>query len=349
MIILDLDDTLWGGIVGDIGWENIVLGGHSNIGEAFVDFQKELKALKNRGIILGIVSKNEESIALEAFKNNKEMILSLDDMAGWKINWEDKAKNILDLVTELNIGLQSVVFIDDNPFERARVREVFPEVYVPDWPNNKMLYPSTLVSLNCFDSPNFSSEDAKRTEMYKAEQQRKVQRSKVGSLNEWLEKLHICVKREPLNDSNLQRATQLINKTNQMNLSTRRMTEEELRVWANVKGRKVWLFRVSDFFGDSGITGLVSLEIRDSQGCVIDFILSCRVMGRNIEEAMCATVIEHAKLIGLNKIFLKYLPTEKNKPCLRFLDASKLEQIKDNMFSWDTRKTFSFPSHINIQ
>jgi len=135
-----LDNTLWGGIIGDIGWEAIRLGGHDHIGEAYLDFQRALKALTNRGIILGIVSKNEESTVVEAFTKHPEMVLTLDDFAGCRINWKDKAENIIDLVSELNLGTESVVFIDDNPFERERVRHALPEVFVPEWPEDAMLY-----------------------------------------------------------------------------------------------------------------------------------------------------------------------------------------------------------------
>ena len=163
LIIVDLDDTLWGGIVGDAGWENLRLGGHDFLGEAYVDFQRELKAMTHRGILLGIVSKNEEAVALEAINKHPEMVLRLDDIAGWKINWRDKALNVLELVAELNLGLQSVVFIDDNPVERARVREALPEVLVPDWPLDKTLYKSALLGLRCFDNPSISQEDVART------------------------------------------------------------------------------------------------------------------------------------------------------------------------------------------
>lgn len=173
IVILDLDDTLWGGVAGDIGWENIVLGGHDHIGEAFVDFQHALKSLKNRGILLGIVSKNDEAVALDSIEKHPEMVLRVDDFSGWRINWEDKAKNIVDLVSDLNLGLQSVVFIDDSPVERARVRETLPEVLVPEWPKDKMLHKSTLLGLECFDTPAISREDIKRADMYALERKRK--------------------------------------------------------------------------------------------------------------------------------------------------------------------------------
>jgi HAD superfamily phosphatase (TIGR01681 family) len=157
LLILDLDDTLWGGIVGDAGWENIRLGGHDGEGEAFVDFQHAVKNLTRRGVVLGIVSKNDESTALEAIRRHPEMVLRETDFVAHRINWADKAHNILELATELNLGLQSVVFIDDNPAERARVREALPEVLVPEWPEDKLLYRSALATLRCFDSPALST------------------------------------------------------------------------------------------------------------------------------------------------------------------------------------------------
>ena len=213
LIVVDLDDTLWGGIVGDIGWENLNLGGHDPIGEAFVDFQNALKSFTNRGILLGIVSKNEESTALEAINKNPEMVLKSEDFSGWRINWQDKAQNIVELVSELNIGSQSVVFIDDNPVERARVREALPEVFVPEWPTNKMLYKKALLELDCFNSPTFSSEDARRTKMYVEERNRKSLMKQVSSVEEWLKTLNMQVKVEELTESNKERAVQLFNKT----------------------------------------------------------------------------------------------------------------------------------------
>jgi len=318
LVVLDLDDTLWEGIVGDVGWKNVRLGGHDPIGEAFVDFQRALKALTNRGIILGIVSKNEESVALEAINNHPEMVLKLKDFAGWKINWQDKAQNILNLTSELNLGLQSVVFIDDNPAERARVRDALPEVFVPDWPKDKMLYKSALLRLSCFDTPSISVEDAERSQMYATERQRIASKREVGSIDSWLASLGITVKVETLNEVNLQRATQLLNKTNQMNLTTRRMTEMELNEWSQKNNHVFWTLRISDQFGDSGITGLLSLEIADTEGRIVDFVLSCRVFGRKIEQTMLYIATAYAKSIGLKKLKARCLPTPKNKPCQDF-------------------------------
>lgn len=351
LIILDLDDTLWGGIVGDSGLENIKLGGHDHIGEAYVDFQLALKSLTNRGILLGIVSKNEESIALETIQKHPEMVLRMEDFAGWKINWQDKAQNIVDLVTELNLGLQSVVFIDDNPVERARVREALPEVFVPEWPEDKTLYKSTLLSLHCFDTPSISTEDLDRTKMYVAERQRKNLKKNVGSLDEWLKTLDIKVKIEELNKTNLQRTVQLLNKTNQMNLSTRRMKESELVKWVEQNDHKLWTFRVSDKFGDSGLTGIISLEVENKtgRGRITDFILSCRVIGRKIEGAMLHSVTRYAQSIQLNEIYAKYIPTSKNNPCLEFWKRSGFEHNpEDNVFIWNTKDDYVLPACIQI-
>lgn len=350
IIILDLDDTLWGGVVGDVDWKNIKLGGHDHIGEAYLDFQRALKALSNRGTLLGIVSKNDESIALEAINNHPEMVLRLDDFAGWRINWEDKAQNIVDLVSNLNLGLQSAVFIDDNPVERARVREALPEVLVPEWPEDKMLYKKTLLSLCCFDAPSVSKEDFERTKMYVTERQRQSLKSKIGSLDEWLKTLGIKVGVEQLNQTDLQRSTQLLNKTNQMNLSTRRMTESELIDWARQDNHKVWTFRVSDKFGDSGLTGIITLKVNNKIGKIIDFVLSCRVIGRKIEETMHYVVINYARSIGLDEIYAEYIPTPKNKPCLEFWKKSRFEHNKiDDLFKWKVSDDYPIPECIQIE
>lgn len=347
LVILDLDDTLWGGIVGDAGWENLTLGGHNHIGEAYADFQHALKSLTNRGILLGIASKNDEAVALEAINSHPEMVLKQDDFVGWRINWQDKAQNIADLVSDLNLGLQSVVFIDDNPAERARVRDALPEVLVPEWPEDKMMYKSTLLSLRCFDLPSVSTEDLARTKMYVSESRRKDLKKQVGSLDEWLHSLNIKVKIEELNDSNLQRTTQLLNKTNQMNLSTRRMAETELADWANQEQNRLWIFRVSDKFGDSGLTGIISVEINGERAQIVDFILSCRVMGRKIEETMLFTAIQYARSAGLNEVIAKHVPTAKNKPCLEFFQnvVPKFKQ-NGNQFTCNPNALFPKPAHI---
>lgn len=349
LIMVDLDDTLWGGIVGDVGWQNLVLGGHHHLGEAYVDFQQGLKSLKNRGILLAIVSKNEEQVALEAIRKHPEMVLKLEDFAGWRINWHDKVENVLDLMTELNLGPQSAVFIDDNPVERARVAESLPEVFVPDWPKDPLIYSATLLGLRCFEIPSLSREDLARTTMYFSENKRRELKKTVSSLEEWLAQLAVRVQVEELQPANLQRATQLLNKTNQLNLSTRRMSEAELTAWAQQKHHGLWTLRVSDKFGDAGLTGIVSLEIQGHRAQIVDFILSCRVLGRKIEETMLFTAIHYAREMGAKEVYARYIFTAKNKPCLDFFKslAPRFQQ-QGECFLQDPEKPFPAPEHIEL-
>jgi FkbH-like protein len=351
IVICDLDDTLWGGIVGEVGWENLRLGGHDPIGEALADFQKQLKALTRRGVILAIVSKNTESIALEAIENHPEMVLRKEDFAGWKINWTDKAQNIADLMKELNLGINSAVFLDDNPVERARVAEALPEVLVVDMPTDKLLYPATLKRLDCFDTPTLSDEDRKRAEMYQLERERRAAQQHaegVGSMDDWLHSLLMQVEVEPLQDSNQQRIGQLLNKTNQMNLTTRRMTESELVEWASAPNCALWGFRVADKFGDAGLTGIASCEVDGGVAQIVDFVLSCRVMGRRVEETMVHHVVEFARRQGVEKVVARYQPTAKNSPCLKFWRQSGFEEHGNETFVWNCVNAYPQPDAIAL-
>jgi FkbH-like protein len=349
LVVIDLDDTLWGGIIGEVGWENIVLGGHDHRGEAFVDFQRALKSLRNRGILLAIASKNQEEVALQAFQKRPEMLLRLEDFAGWRINWNDKAANIAALASELNLGLQSIVFIDDNPVERARVREALPEVLVPEWPEDRTSYASTLLQLNCFDLPQITDEDRARTQMYIRAREREKGKAEYQSVEAWLHSLETTVTVEELNESNLPRVVQLLNKTNQMNLSTRRMTGNELSEWLKQERRRLWAFRVRDKFSDSGLTGIVSLQA-DAESCrIVDFLLSCRVMGRDVERVMVAVAIQCCRSLGCAELIAKYLETAKNKPCRDFWMKSGFAYNEtESSFSWTAARPYPTPSHIQV-
>lgn len=352
LVICDLDDTLWGGIVGDVGWENLRLGGHDAVGEALVDFQRELKALLRRGVILAIVSKNTESVALEAIERHPEMVLRRGDFAGWRINWSDKARNVSELLAELNLGAQSAVFLDDNPVERARVAEALPEVLVPELPKDKMLYPEFLRRLDCFDAPSVSDEDRERSAMYGAERERRAALESaqgVGSLDEWLETIGLKVEAEPLNDANRQRTAQLLNKTNQMNLRTRRMTEVELADWTSEPSRRLWTFRVADKFGDSGLTGIASLELRGDTAEVADFVLSCRVMGKRVEETIVHQLVEGARALGAARLVARYEPTRKNAPCLEFWQRSGFDHVDARTFAWELSREYPKPRAVDLR
>lgn len=348
LLVLDLDDTLWGGIVGDVGWEGLQLGRVDAEGEAHVEFQRAVKALKNRGVVLAIASKNEESVALTAIREHPEMVLREDDFVAHRINWQDKAQNISAIAQELNLGLQSVVFIDDNPVERARVREALPEVLVPEWPRDKAQYVAALHRLTCFDTPSVSEEDLVRTRMYQEERKREVLQQELGSIDEWLESLQMRVSAEPLGPGNLGRATQLLNKTNQLNLSTRRLTEQELMAFAQAPSNRFWVVSVADRFGDAGITGLVSITLEaDGSARIVDYILSCRVMGRRVEETMVHIAVTAARGKA-STLTAELIPTSKNKPCLTFWQRSGFEVEGEHVFRWNLADDYALPKAIQL-
>ncbi|TVR53327.1 MAG: HAD-IIIC family phosphatase [Gemmatimonadales bacterium] len=351
LLIVDLDDTLWGGIVGETGWEGLRLGGHDAKGEAYLDFQRALKALTRRGVILGIVSKNDPEVALTAIREHPEMILRTEDFAGWRINWQDKAQNVAELVAELNLGLDAAVFIDDNPAERGRVREALPEVAVPEWPEDPLRYATELRSLDLFDQAQLSPEDRTRSRSYAAERERKDLFAGTGSMEEWLARLELEVRARPLDGSTLPRAVQLLNKTNQMNLRTRRLSEGEFLAWSRDASRRVWTFRVQDRFSDTGLTGLLCISLVGDEARIEDFILSCRVFGRKVENAMVHVAAEGARELGARSLVAEYLETERNRPCLTFFrERSGLvpEGEGGRVFRWDLGRSYPVPSHLEL-
>ncbi|MEO5369545.1 MAG: HAD-IIIC family phosphatase [Magnetococcus sp. DMHC-1] len=357
IILLDLDDTLWGGIVGEVGWEHLNLGGHQAAGESFVDFQRALKRLKNRGILLGILSRNDESVAMEALTRHPEMILRPDDFVGWRINWSDKASNLASLLEEVNLLPPAAVFIDDQPAERARVREAFPEVLVPDWPRDKLLYVQALESLACFDPAQLTDEDLHRTESYVAERKRQETRQTVTSMTEWLAALELRIQVERVQPVNLARSAQLLNKTNQMNLRTRRLLEPDFMQWASDPGHACFVFRVMDRFGDYGLTGIASLALarQDNRSVaqVVDFVLSCRVMGRGVEKTMLHVLVQEALDLGAELLEAIPLPTAKNGPCRKYFQTesglhAQPAEAQDR-YTWDTRNPYPLPEHVTLE
>ena len=329
LVVLDLDDTLWGGIVGEVGWERVRLGGHDAHGEAFVELQKKLAALARRGVALAVVSKNEEAVALEAMERHPEMVIRPDMLAAHRIGWSDKAQSIAEIAAELNLGLQSVVFIDDNPVERARVREALPEVYVPEWPSDPTHAPRALEALRCFDAPRVTQEDRERNAMYATERKRTALRATASSLDEWLETLGLVVRFERLGAANVARAAQLVNKTNQMNLRTRRLSDAELLEWAKRAEHEAWVVHVADRFGDAGLTGFLGLSCAGESATLEDYLLSCRVMGRRVEETMLWAAAQRAAARGARELVIAPRPTPKNKPCLDFFDRAGLPRRGD--------------------
>lgn len=349
LVVVDLDNTMWGGIVGDDGWQNLRLGGHDYIGEAFVEFQKSLKALARRGIQIAIVSKNEESVALEAIDQHPEMVLKRGDICGWRINWNDKAQNIVELVKDLNLGLQSVIFLDDNPTERGRVREALPEVLVPDWPENPVNYADALRALDCFDQTTITAEDRARTRMYVEDRERKSSASTATSMAEWLAGLDVVIDVVPLDAASMKRTVQLINKTNQMNLTGHRTSEAELTAWlAAEPHRQAFSVSVGDRFGHLGLTGAFTLQRKGDALEVVDFVLSCRAMGRKVEDTLAHFWIEQARAAGAARVIAQAVPTAKNMPCLAFLRQADFTEAAANLFERDTTRPYGIVKGITL-
>ncbi|OSM06780.1 HAD-IIIC family phosphatase [Magnetofaba australis] len=346
LAVVDLDDTLWGGVIGETGWQGVRLGGHDHVGEAFVAFQQGLKALTRRGVQIALASKNEESVALEAFDKRPEMVLKRGDLAGWRINWNDKAANIAALTDEINLGLKSVLFIDDNPAERGRVREALPDVLVPEWPKQPTEYAAALRALDCFDQPALSGEDRRRAELAAAERERREARDGVDSIDDWLATLGVTVTVVQAHESHAPRIAQLFNKTNQMNLSTRRLSEAELAAWTQQPNHWLRAVSVRDRFGDSGLTGVVALDVDGATARVSDWILSCRVMGRGVEAALLHLAVAEARSRGAERLEARYLPTQRNAPCLRLLRASGWREESEHLFVWDAKEEYPSPGHI---
>lgn len=344
LIICDLDNTLWGGIIGDDGMDNILLGGIDPIGESFVLFQKELKKLKNRGIILAVCSKNEINIAMDMIERHPEMILKKSDFSAFRINWQDKAENVEQIVTELNLGLQSVVFLDDNPTERERIKQAFPEIYTPDLPKDITEYPSFIAMLDCFESPEITLEDRKRTTLYQEEAIRKVSMAKASSKEEWLISLDIVVRVSLLNRTNLPRVVQLLNKTNQFNMSTRRKTEEEYWNWCEIRTNRIYVFQIEDKFGNAGITGIISIILSKNEVEIIDFVMSCRIMGKAVEESMLYAVNNDLKKEHIKVLKANYRKTEKNSVFYEFIKHLYSNETTGEL---DINKIHN-PRHIKI-
>ena len=351
IIILDLDNTLWGGVVGELGIEGVNIGGHNFIGEAYQEFQRALLALSNKGIQLAIVSKNDEIVALEVIQEHDAMVLRKNNFSGWKINWKDKASNIKALLDELNLGTSSAIFIDDSPIERDWVKKSLPEVLVPDWPDDPALYVRALAELNCLHTATISNEDRNRTKMYVAERQRKEIKKNKVSLDDWLISLNTKVTIHALNNNNIKRVTQLFNKTNQLNLKTRRLSEKEILKWLNEnkQNKKMHIIEVEDRLGNIGLVGIISLELVNKEVIIEDFILSCRAMGRKIEHLMLSLAYIFAKEKEAKVIKAEFIPTKRNRPTYDIFNDSIFKYSKDNIFLSKIDAQINFPKELSIE
>lgn len=312
-VILDLDNTTWGGIIGDDGIENIQIGS-LGIGKAFSEFQYWIKKLKNRGIIVAVCSKNTESVAKEPFEKHPDMVLRLDDISVFIANWENKADNIRQIQSILNIGFDSMVFLDDNPFERNIVRENIPGITVPELPEDPAEYLEYLYTLNLFETVSFSGEDVERTKMYQVEAQRATVQQKFTNEGDFLKSLDMISVVEPFTKFNRPRVAQLSQRSNQFNLRTVRYTDADIETLSLSSDYFTFAFTLEDKFGDNGLICVIILKKETSETAFIEtWFMSCRVLKRTMENFVLNTIVDFCKENGFEILKGEYIPTAKNE------------------------------------
>ncbi len=312
-LVLDLDNTCWGGAVGDLGLDGIVIGQGSAMGEAFLEVQRTALRLRERGIILAVCSKNDYNNAIQPFREHPDMLLKEEHISVFQANWVDKATNLEAIAKTLNIGIDSLVLLDDNPAERIQVRESLPMVAVPEVPDDASHYPSILLNAGYFEAVNFTAEDAQRVEQYRANAVRSQLEATSRDPHAYLSALEMTIFFAPFDKLNRNRIVQLINKTNQFNLTTRRYTEAE--VIAMESDPKVWTLqvRLTDRFGDNGMISCIVCRAVSGDVWEIDtWLMSCRVLARRVEECSMAQVVSQMQARGIKTLLGRYVPTAKN-------------------------------------
>jgi FkbH-like protein len=350
-VVLDLDGTLWGGVIGEDGLQGIQLGG-TPAGEAFVEFQRHLLALSKSGVLLAVCSKNNEDDARQPFREHPEIVIKEGDIALFCANWQAKDENLRAIAKGLNIGTDALVFVDDNPAERARIRQNLPEVEVIQLPSEPALYWEALSRRRLFDKLALTNEDRERTHSIQTNLKRQQLMSSAasdskGDMDEYLAGLNLVVELFPFDEPNLVRICQLINKTNQFNMTTRRRTEGEVRSLM-AQGWYTQAMRVSDRLGDSGLTG-VMLAAPEQETLHLDtWLMSCRVMGRKLEEAMFAGLTEYARANGFHQIRCEFIPSPKNEVVSKLFETLGCmpdgEASGSLFYRWSTDRHFGVPA-----
>jgi FkbH-like protein len=332
-VVLDLDNTLWGGVVGDDGVQGIRINAHGE-GEDFYRFQCFLRELKNRGILLAVCSKNEHANAVLPFEENAAMVLKLDDFAVFVANWDNKVVNIRKIRQALNIGLDSMVFLDDNPFERNLVREMLPDVIVPELPDDPSEYVQAICALNLFETSTHAAEDAHRTEFYRVEAQRELAKATTVTFEEFLQALDMKIEVARFVPENLPRIAQLLQRSNQFNLTTHRYTQAQCEAMMNDTELCVPLTAsLSDRFGDHGLISIVVLRpgLVAETLTITDWLMSCRVLTRGVEEYLMNLVVEEAQRRGLRRVGGEFIPTAKNGMVREFFGRFGFEKACEDI------------------
>lgn len=329
-LILDLDNTVWGGVVGDDGLEGIQLGHGLGIGKAFTEFQMWVKKLKQRGIIICVASKNDEDKAKEPFEKHPDMILHLDDIAVFQANWETKVDNIRTIQSILNISFDSMVFLDDNPFERNMVRENIQGITVPELPEDPGEYLEYLYSLNLFETASYSNADKDRTKQYQVEAKRVSLQKTFTDEASFLKSLNMVSTVSGFAKFNTPRVAQLSQRSNQFNLRTVRYTDADIEAYANDPEVVDLSFTLEDKFGDNGLIAVIIMKKQNDALFVDTWFMSCRVLKRGMENFTLNTMVEVAKKLGCKKIIGEYLPTPKNGMVEEHYDGLGFTKVNEN-------------------
>jgi FkbH-like protein len=312
VLALDLDNTLWGGVVGDLGPGGIKFGQGSGEGEAFLAFQQYAKELSQRGIVLAVCSKNDAEKAREPFEKRADMVLRLSDISAFVANWNNKADNLRQIAERLELGLDSIVFVDDNPAERAIVRRFVPEVAVPDLPEDPSGYIAAVARHRYFETTSFTREDSARSRYYFENTRRKDLAAGAPDLESFLSSLRMKMKVEPINELNIERSTQLVNKSNQFNLTTRRYTLAEMRTVVDSPEWRTLTFSLRDELGDNGLISVILCR-RQADALSIDtWLMSCRVLQRGVEQFARNELVELCRAADCRRLTGTYIPSAKN-------------------------------------
>lgn len=313
-LVLDLDNTLWGGVVGDDGIEGIILGQGSAGGEGYLAFQAYAKQLSKRGVILAVCSKNDDAVARSPFQSHPDMLLRLEDIGCFVANWTDKATNLRHIASELNIGIDLLVFVDDNPFERELVRRELPDVFVPEMTDEPSEYAAIVADSGYFEGVVVTRDDLARSEQYQSNARRRVLKENTADIGSYLATLEMTLKHSAFDKVGMSRIVQLINKTNQFNLTTRRYTDDQVAHFLRDPNAVTRQFRLIDRYGDNGIIAIIIAFHNEAELCLeIDtWLMSCRVLGRQVENATLRVMVEIAKAIGAQSLIGRYVPTDRN-------------------------------------
>lgn len=311
-LVVDLDNTLWAGVIGDDGLNGIQIGQGNPIGESYLTIQRFVAELKNLGVILAVCSKNDEEIACQPFNEHPDMLLKKSDFAVFVANWEDKASNIRAIASALNIGLDSIVFVDDNPVEREIVRTFVPDVSVPELPDDASQIPRILSAAGYFEIINFTTDDAIRNIQYSQNMAREKAMQNADGIDAYLESLEMKITFSSFDEMSRKRVVQLINKTNQFNLTTKRYTEAEVKVFEQSNNIVTLQARLTDRFGDNGMISILICKEVDNCWEIDTWLMSCRVIKRRVEESVCNKLMEMARHKGIKLVRGIYRQTDKN-------------------------------------